>query len=134
MEEVKYTAVRSTFFQMKLLLAILLCILGIIPGVIYILVCNMIAHHYIIEFYDNKIVSKTGIINKTENESVFKGVLSVSVNKSFRGSIFNYGDVKADVVGKNNMVLCGVKNPDGLKNYLLTRKVEADSVQHIVTN
>lgn len=134
MSDVKYVAVRSSLYNMKLLLAIVLCVLGIIPGVIYIVVNNIIAHHYIIEFYDDKIISKSGVINKSEHETVFKGVLSVSVNKTLRGSIFKYGDVKADVVGKNNIVLSGVKNPEGLKNYLLTRKVEAETVQHIVTN
>ena len=134
MDGIKYVAVRSGFFKINLLLAVVLCILGIIPGVIYIAACNIIAHHFIIEFYDNKVILKAGVLNKSENEMVFKGVLSVSVNKSLRGSIFNYGDVRADVVGKNNLTLTSVKKPDELKKYLLTRKVDADSIQNVVTN
>ncbi len=134
MSELRYKAVRSACFQFRFFLCVLLFLLGILPGVIYIIYKNITAHSCTIEFYDDKVISRSGVFNKQENESVFKGVLSVSINKTFFGGIFNYGDVKADLTGKNNMTLTGVKNPDGLKQYLQSRKIEASEIQHIVTN
>ena len=48
--------------------------------------------------------------------------------------MFNFGDVKVDVVGKNNLTLCGVKDPEGLKKYLQSRKVDIAEIRHTVTN
>ena len=130
----EYVATQSALYEFSFLLCLLLLVLGIIPGVIYILVKNLSAHHHVITFYKDKYVIKTGIFNTTENESVLKGVLSASLNQSFKGKIFNYGDVTVDIAGKHNIILTGVKNPKPLRDYLKTRQIEADSLQHVITN
>ena len=130
--EAKYIAKRSSFFDFRFFICILLLVLGLIPGIIYILVKNLSAHSYQVIFYDDKYVVKSGIINT--HESVFKGVLTVSINQSLKGKMFNFGDVKIDVVGKNDITLCGVKDPEALKKYLLSRKVDIADVRHTVTN
>ena len=132
--EAKYIAKRSSFFDFRFFICILLLVLGLIPGIIYILVKNLSAHSYQVIFYDDKYVVKSGIINTHEDESVFKGVLTVSINQSLKGKMFNFGDVKIDVVGKNDITLCGVKDPEALKKYLLSRKVDIADVRHTVTN
>ena len=132
--EAKYIAKRSSFFDFRFFICILLLVLGLIPGIIYIIVKNLSAHSYQIIFYDDKYIIKSGIINTHEDESVFKGVLAVSINQSLTGKMFNFGDVRVDVVGKNNLSLCGVKNPEALKKYLLTRKVDIADISHTVTN
>ena len=43
---------------------------------------------------------------------LFSNVISVSVNQGLKGSIFNYGDVYVNLVGKENLSLADVKNPN----------------------
>ena len=132
--EAKYTATRSSLFDFNFFICILLLVLGLIPGIIYILVKNLSAHSYKVIFYDDKYIVKSGIINTQEDELVFKGVLAVSINQSLKGKMFNFGDVKVDVVGANNITLCGVKDPEALKKYLLSRKIDIADISHTVTN
>lgn len=132
--EAKYTATRSSLFDFNFFICILLLVLGLIPGIIYILVKNLSAHSYKVMFYDDKYIVKSGIINTHEDELVFKGVLAVSIDQSLKGKMFNFGDVKVDVVGANNITLCGVKDPEALKKYLLSRKVDIADIKHTVTN
>ena len=73
---------------------------------------------YEAEFYDNKIVVKSGVLNKSENQSVFAGVYSVSISRSFFGRIFGYGDVRIDCPGRWDVDTSGIKDPEGLKRYL----------------
>lgn len=73
--EAKYTATRSSLFGFSFFNCIILLVLGLIPGIIYILVKNLSAHSYQVIFYDDKFIVKSGIINTHEDESVFKGVL-----------------------------------------------------------
>lgn len=79
--------------------------------------------HQTIEFYDNYIIQKSGVIAKSERKSAFMGVVSVSVNQSIRGRIFNYGDISVDAVGKWDINTRGIANPESLKRYLNTRMV-----------
>ena len=132
--EAKYTATRSSLFDFNFFICILLLVLGLIPGIIYILVKNLSAHSYKVMFYDDKYIVKSGIINTHEDELVFKGVLAVSIDQSLKGKMFNFGDVKVDVVGANNITLCGVKDPEALKKYLLSRKVDIAEIRHTVIN
>ena len=132
--EAKYTATRSSLFDFNFFICILLLVLGLIPGIIYILVKNLSTHSYKVMFYDDKYIVKSGIINTHEDELVFKGVLAVSIDQSLKGKMFNFGDVKVDVVGANNITLCGVKDPEALKKYLLSRKVDIADIKHTVTN
>ena len=73
---------------------------------------------YSIEFYDNKIVVKSGVLSKQENQSVFGGVYSVSISQSFFGRIFNYGSVRVDCPGKWDVGTENIKDPSALKKYL----------------
>lgn len=132
--EPKYVATRSALSEFSFFVCILLLILGIIPGVIYIAVKNASAHSHQILFYDDKYVLKSGIMNKHESEAAFKGVLAVSVDQSVKGRMFGYGNVKIDVVGKNNLVLGGVKDPQGLKKYLDSKKIKGTDLNYTVTN
>lgn len=75
---------------------------------------------YSIEFYDNKIIVKSGILNKQEKQSAFAGVYSISISQSVIGRIFNYGDVKVDCPGRWDIDTKGIKEPEALKKYLET--------------
>ena len=86
-----------------------------------------------IEFYEDHIVVKSGVLSKKERKSAFMGVMSVSVNQSLFGRIFGYGDVSVDVTGKWDVDTRGVKDPQGLVRYLEKRIVKSSSVRTVIT-
>lgn len=132
--EAKYVCKRSALYNFHFLRCVILLVLGVIPGIIYIIYKNVEANHNLVEFYEDKVILKSGIFNTKEDESIFKGVLSVSVSQTMGGKMLNYGTVSVDVVGRHNLHLEGIKNPNELKKYLLTRKIEASEINHTITN
>ena len=88
---------------------------------------------YTIEFYDNKIVTKSGVLSKQENQSVFAGVYSVSISQSFMGRIFNYGNIRVDCPGRWDVDTHGIKAPVELKKYL-ENYITASGMTNIIHN
>ena len=88
---------------------------------------------YSLEFYDEKIVVKSGVFSKSESQTVFSGVYSVSISQSFMGRIFGYGDIRVDCPGKWDVDTSGIQDPAGLKHYLES-KITASGIQRIITN
>ena len=84
-----------------------------------------------IEFYDEKVILKKGIIARSEKQTIFSGVLAVSVEQSVLGRMFNYGNVRIDVQGKWDIDTTMVSNPHGLKEYLENKAVSANSINYI---
>ncbi|MDE5655027.1 MAG: PH domain-containing protein [Clostridia bacterium] len=76
-----------------------------------------------IEFYENYIVEKSGVIAKHERKSTFRGIISVSVNQSIHGRMFDYGDLSVDVIGKWDINTTGIADPKHLKKYLDSRMI-----------
>lgn len=76
------------------------------------------AKSYQIEFYDNKMVVKSGLLNKNERQSVFTGVYAVSVSQSLWGRICGYGNISVDCPGKWDIDTTGIKDPKALKAFL----------------
>ena len=111
-----------------------LCILFfwlVIPLIIQI-VRILAAKNDIIEFYDDKIVRKSGILSKNETQSVFMGVYSVSLFQSLFGRMFGYGDLILDVPGEWDVSTAGIKDPKGLKAYLETKIVKPNTTTQVV--
>ena len=104
------------------LLRILFCWL-IVP-VIFIIIDMIKTNVEKVEFYDKKVTERNGLISKDEKETTFKGVVSVTVQQSFWGRIFNFGDVHIDLVGKNNLYLEKIANPYDLKKFLETKIID----------
>ncbi len=99
---------------------ILACVL-VIP--LIVLIFRIIAvKHYALEFYDDKIIIKSGWLNTKKTQMVFMGVTAVSVEQSLWGKMFHYGNVVVDCVGKwdvnSTTYIC---NPEALEAYLQTR-------------
>ena len=103
----------------------------VIPLIIQI-VRIIAAKSFTVEFYDNKVVTKSGVFNKTEKQAVFAGVNSVSLSQSFLGQIFGYGNVKVDCRGKWDVDTYGIRDPKGLKEYLES-KITADGLTTVIT-
>jgi len=106
------------------------CVL-IIP--LFVLIYRIIeVKKYRIEFYDNKIITYSGIINTTKKQSVFMGVTSTNVSQGLFGHIFNYGDVNVDCVGKWDIDTKNIKKPAELENYLQTKIIQAQQSNQFV--
>lgn len=82
---------------------------------------------YSIEFYDDKMIVKCGVLNKGERQSVFAGVFSVGIYQSFWGRIFGFGDVSVACPGKWDIDTRGIKDPKELKAYLEARITTGNS-------
>ena len=116
-----YIAKKSKLCSFSLL-RILFCWL-IIP-IILIIIDILKTNVEKVEFFDKKVTERKGLISKNEKETTFKGVVSVNVQQSFWGRIFNFGDVYIDLVGKNNLVLEDIAKPYELKKFLETKLVD----------
>ena len=71
-----------------------------------------------ISFYNNKVVIRSGILNKHERTTILTPVLSVTVKQTLWGRICNYGTVYVDVAGEWDINMRGVKDPMKAKAYL----------------
>ena len=108
---------------------ILSCIL-IIPAIV--LIFRIIAvKHYQIEFYADKIIVKSGWLNKRKKQMIFKGIVSTSTEQSLWGQICNYGNIIVDAVGQWDVSTTGIKNPEKLEAYLQTRIANINTSTHI---
>ena len=99
------------------------CIL-IIP--IFVLIYRMMeANRYRIEFYDDKIIVCSGLLDTHKRVSAFVGVAAVSYTQTLFGRMFDYGDVHVDCAGKWDINTSYIKDPEGLEAYLQTKIVSA---------
>lgn len=98
-----------------------------------IMICRIvILKHQVIEFYDDHVIVKSGVLSKNERKTVFPSVLSVSVNQSLWGRICGYGDLKVDVVGRWDVNLEGICNPVALKKILEDKVISGRSINPVV--
>ncbi len=112
---IRYEAKKSLWTAVTPM-CILFCWL-IIP--VFIILFRMLSNSFkTVEFYDDKVVEKSGVLNKIEKSNVFTGVVAVSVKQSLLGRLLGYGDVRIDTRGKFDINTTGIKNPNGLKKYL----------------
>lgn len=130
MAEAVYTAKRSAWSEVTFL-RIILCLL-VIP-IFYLIFKIAQAKCDVAEFYADRVVLKSGVFNKSENEVLLVGVSAVYIDKSFKGRVFGYGTVKVDILGRNDFRLEGVVNPEGVKSYL-QRYVNAGNFRQVLAN
>ena len=87
-----------------------------------------------ISFYNNRVVIRSGILNKQERSTILTRVLSVTVKQTFWGRIFNYGTVYVDVVGKWDVNTKGIRNPRKAKEYLEKMALNGGSIRPVIMN
>lgn len=116
-----YVAKKSKLCSFSIL-RILFCWL-IVP-IILIIIDILKTNVEKVEFFDKKVTERNGLISKNEKETTFKGVVSVNVQQSFWGRLFNFGDVYVDLVGKNNLHLEKIAKPYELKKFLETKIID----------
>lgn len=129
-DEALYVARKSAWVKINLF-SILLCVL-IIP--LFVLLWKIsVARHTRVEFYDGYAIEKSGIFSRHEKKTPFTKVVAVSVDQTFRGRIFHYGDVNIDVIGKWDIDMTGIANPEDLKEFLEEKMITADELSRFST-
>lgn len=99
-----------------------------------IIICKIVVLKFQqVEFYDQRVIKKSGVFSKKERQFVFTSVVSVSVDQSFWGRIFNYGDVRVDLIGKGIITANGISRPNELKAFV-EQYISNENLQQIVTN
>jgi len=111
------------------LLGILMAI-TIIPIIIRILILKSDRTY----FYENRIISRYGILSKHETETAFVGISAISVDQSLLGRIFRFGDINIDVIGKWRVTIKGAKKPMQAKEFLTKYIVEKSDVTAVLHN
>lgn len=72
-----------------------------------------------IRIYEKCIVTRKGLINVKETRAVMTPIVGVSVEQSFNGRIYNYGNIVIDKMGKGWDIDCTyIKKPEQFKNFL----------------
>lgn len=90
-----------------------------------------------IRVYEKSIVTRKGLLNVKETRSVMTPIIGVSVEQSFTGKIFNYGNLVIDKVGKGwDIDSRYIKKPYEFKNFLdtLMESTDMDKVTMIMGN
>lgn len=85
-----------------------------------VIICTVIeASKSEIRIYEKSITTRRGIFNVKETRSVMTPVIGVSVEQSFNGKLFNYGNVVIDKIGKGWDIDCTyIKKPKEFKEFL----------------
>lgn len=81
----------------------------------------MVAKSYSIEFYDNKMIIKSGVLTKKEDQAVFRNIYAVNITQTLMGRMFNYGDIRVDCAGAWDIDTTGISDPIALKKFLENR-------------
>ena len=127
----EYVATKSAWGAVTFLRVVFFWL--IIP--LIVMICHIvILKNERIEFYQNQIVVKSGVLTKKQRKSTFTGVLNVSIEQSLFGRIFNYGTLSVDVPGRWDVNTKGISNPQALVDYLETRIVSGANTTHVITN
>lgn len=129
----KFSAKKSVLGTMGggLILWIIFSVL-IIPLIILIFKIISIKS-YTLTIDGTKITEHGGIFNKYDHQTLLTNVVGVDVSQTFSGRIFGYGNVHVDLVGKRDLWLNGIKQPDKLKEFL-QQYVNTENLSTLLTN
>ena len=85
-------------------------------------------------FYENRIISKYGVLSKPETETSIVGVSAICVDQSLFGRIFGFGDIHIDVIGKWKVTIKGAKKPMQAKAFLTKYLVTKEDITPVLHN
>lgn len=83
-------------------------------------------------FYEDRVISKSGILSKHVKDTSFIGISAICVDQSLWGRIFGFGDLHVDVVGKWKVTIKGVKKPMEAREFLMKYIVTKDETTAII--
>ena len=128
----EYVAKKSTAaLTGKIIFGILFFWLLLIPTI------KMIAaiieyHNFTVEIYKRRIVIKEGVFNIVKKEQSRTGIVSVTKTQSLWGNICGYGDLHINLVGKDDLYLQNIKDPDELKSFLQKSIINGRKVKQVM--
>ena len=99
--------------------------------VIFLLIDIFKLNSYKLEIFENQILETYGVLSKNQKQTAFSGIVSVTINQTLFGRFFNYGNVTIDIVGKNDLVIENIKNPNDLKTFLESKIIKIDEKQTV---
>ncbi len=102
----------------------------IIPLIMIIVDCIKLSHKKV-EFYNAYVIKKSGVFNKVEERCMFPKVLACNVYRSFKGRIFNYGDIKIDAIGRWDVDLIRIKNPLMIRKYIEKHFISPKAIRNM---
>lgn len=85
-----------------------------------------------VEFYQDYVIVKKGVLDKREDRKPFLRVNGVSFHQSLMGRLFNYGDLIVDATGRWDLNLTGIKDPRAVKAYLETHAIGMDDLRSVI--
>lgn len=94
-------------------------------GCFLLLIPTIMAIKKTIEFHctefvitDKKVIEKYGVLNIQIDEMAIEKIENITINCTFWGRIFNYGDVYIQGTNRNNVNFYAIKNPYEIKKQL----------------
>lgn len=105
---------------------ILLLIYGIKIGLEFLFILYLFFQWAGTTYFITKkhIIKRVGIINSREEVFHFDNIRSITVNQSFLGKIFNYGDIELKTSASGGyqaaLILSGIDNPHKYEEHLKT--------------
>ena len=85
-------------------------------------------------FYENRIISRYGVLSKHEAETSIVGVSAICVDQSLFGRILGFGDVHIDVIGKWKVTIKGAKKQMRDKEFLTKYLVTKNDITPVLHN
>ena len=100
--------------------------------IVILIIKIIIIKSHRVEFYRDRVVEKWGVFDVEKKINVFTAVLSARIEQKFWGRIFNYGEVKVNMVGPWDVDLTRIKKPRKLQNYLESRVARVRSMHQFM--
>lgn len=99
------------------ILCVLFCWL-VIPLICLLVMCFKVsARRY--EIYEDRIIYRSGILHKFESITLLEVVRGSTIRQSFKGRIFNYGEVFVRILGREDTYcLSNIKCPNEIKEII----------------
>lgn len=112
-------AKRSFVGHYGLLLPIVLVITFWLVVPLIALVCMFLSNrtyrHYV---YRDRYVYEGGLLSKKQRTQTMTQVLAVDIEQSFKGKIFDFGDVRVNLIGRGGLRIEGCKHPEEVASAL----------------
>lgn len=92
----------------------------------------ILAKTFTLRVYKDRIVTRNGLIRRTEVQEVNFGLIILGVRESFWGRVFDFGEVEVQCVGRADKIYVGIFDPWGLRSCLQENFVQKSDAQMLV--
>ena len=82
--------------------------------------------------YDDRVISRRGILSKHVKETSFVGISAICIDQSLWGRMFGFGDLHIDIVGRWKVTIKGAKKPMDVRDFLAQYIVKKEVVTSVI--